>query len=447
MHAQIEIDRKGYMKNRYWFFCIGLLFSGAASDAQTRILSIDEMFHLADENSKSIRVHTLHTEETAQGIKVARDKRLPSIHSELTLNYIGDGCMTDRDFSNGIHADMPHFGNTFVLKASQIVYSGGSISGNIEKSKLMHRNAQLEYDSNRQDIRFLLIGYYLDICQLNNEKTVYEKNIEQTQLLVKDMRAAYSQGTALKSDITRYELQLQNLKLALTSVLNKKNILCQHLASTIGLPEGTIIQPDTAQLKNIQIARQNETAWKEGKLNAPALQMADNQIQLKQNEERLIKAERRPHINLTATNDFTGPILVEVPPLNNNFNYWFAGVSVSYNLDALFKTKKKLKQARISTLKTQEQRRLAEEELDNAIHAAYIGLNEAYTRLQTQQKSVQLAHENFNIVKHRYLNGLSLITDMLDASNTQLDTELQLTNDQINILYQYYLLKKLNGTL
>ena len=35
----------------------------------------------------------------------------------------------------------------------------------------------------------------------------------------------------------------------------------------------------------------------------------------------------------------------------------------------------------------------------------------------------------------------------LDASNTQLDTELQLTNDQINILYQYYLLKKLNGTL
>ena len=133
--------------------------------------------------------------------------------------------------------------------------------------------------------------------------------------------------------------------------------------------------------------------------------------------------------------------------MNNNFNYWFAGVSVSYNLDDLFKTKKKLKQARISTLKTQEQRRLAEEELDNAIHAAYIGLNEAYTRLQTQQKSVQLAHENFNIVKHRYLNGLSLITDMLDASNTQLDTELQLTNDQINILYQYYLLKKLNGTL
>lgn len=447
LHAQIEIERKGHMKKRYWFLCIGLLHGGIVSNAQSLILSIDEMFHLADEHSKSIRVHTLHTEETSQGIKVAQDKRLPSIQANLTLNYIGDGCMTDRDFSNGIHADMPHFGNTFVLKASQVLYSGGSISGSIKKSKLLHKNAQLEYDNDQQNIRFLLIGYYLDICQLNNQKTVYEKNIEQTQLLVKDMKAAYRQGTALKSDITRYELQLQNLELSLTSVLNKKNILSRHLANAIGLPEGTIIQPDTAQLKKIQITRQNETVWKEEKLKAPVLRIADNQIELKQNEERLIKAERKPRIHFTATNDFTGPILVEVPPMNNNFNYWFAGISVSYNLDALFKSKKKLKQAQISTLKTKEQRKLAEEELDNAIHAAYIGLNEAYTRFHTQQKSVQLAHENFNIVKHRYLNGLSLITDMLDASNTQLDTELQLTNDQINILYQYYLLKKLNGAL
>ena len=87
------------------------------------------------------------------------------------------------------------------------------------------------------------------------------------------------------------------------------------------------------------------------------------------------------------------------------------------------------------------------EEVDNSIHAAYVDLNEAYIRLRTQQKSVQLAHENYGIVRQRYLNGLALITDMLDASNTQLDMELQLANYQIGILYQYYLLKKLTGTL
>lgn len=123
------------------------------------------------------------------------------------------------------------------------------------------------------------------------------------------------------------------------------------------------------------------------------------------------------------------------------------GVGVSYNIDALFKGKRKLKQADITLMKLQEKRKLAEEELENKVHEAYVNLQEAYIRLRTQKKSVQLAHENFNIVRQRYVNGLALITDMLDASNTQLDMELQLANYQVGILYQYYLLKKIVGTL
>ena len=51
------------------------------------------------------------------------------------------------------------------------------------------------------------IKHYLEISKLSNQKYVYENNISQTKLLVKDMQAAYKQGTALKSDITRYEQQ------------------------------------------------------------------------------------------------------------------------------------------------------------------------------------------------------------------------------------------------
>ena len=53
--------------------------------------------------------------------------------------------------------------------------------------------AQQTYQNNQQDLRFMLLGYYLDLFQLRNQQTVYEKNIEQTHLLVKDMRAAYQQ--------------------------------------------------------------------------------------------------------------------------------------------------------------------------------------------------------------------------------------------------------------
>ena len=427
----------------------GLFFLGFVyvSHAQPMLMTIEQLFELADKNSKDIQLHNLMINEADQAVKVAKNKQLPTIDAKAEFSYIGVGVMTDRDFSNGIHADMPHFGNSFVLKASQVVYSGGAISGNIERSKLEAVKARHEYDISRQNLRFLLLGYYLDLFQLNNQKIVYERNVEQTQILVKDMRVAYDQGTALKSDITRYELQLQNLQLGLTATKNKINVINYKLATTLGLDSDAVILPDTTALFNMTVERKMENDWMEESKFTPQMELANTEIEICRNNERLVRADKLPKVSISVTNDFNGPILVEVPPLDNNFNYWFAGVSLSYSFDALFKTGKKMKQAKLATLQSQTRRELAEEHISNDIHEAFVNLNEAYVRLETQQKSVQLAHENYGIVRQRYINGLALITDMLDASTTQLDMELQLANYQIGILYQYYLLKKITGTL
>lgn len=427
----------------------GLFFLGfvCVSHAQPMLMTIEQLFELADKNSKDIQLHNLMINEADQAVKVAKNKLLPTIDAKAEFSYIGDGVMTDRDFSNGIHADMPHFGNSFVLKASQVVYSGGAISGNIERSKLEAVKARHEYDISRQNLRFLLLGYYLDLFQLNNQKIVYERNVEQTQILVKDMRVAYDQGTALKSDITRYELQLQNLQLGLTATKNKINVINYKLATTLGLDSDAVILPDTTALFNMTVERKMENDWMEESKFTPQMELANTEIEICRNNERLVRADKLPKVSISVTNDFNGPILVEVQPLDNNFNYWFAGVSLSYSFDALFKTGKKMKQAKLATLQSQTRRELTEEHISNAIHEAFVNLNEAYVRLETQQKSVQLAHENYGIVRQRYINGLALITDMLDASTTQLDMELQLANYQIGILYQYYLLKKITGTL
>lgn len=427
----------------------GLFFLGfvCVSHAQPMLMTIEQLFELADKNSKDIQLHSLMINEADQAVKVAKNKLLPTIDAKAEFSYIGDGVMTDRDFSNGIHADMPHFGNSFVLKASQVVYSGGAISGNIERSKLEAVKARHEYDISRQNLRFLLLGYYLDLFQLNNQKIVYERNVEQTQILVKDMRVAYDQGTALKSDITRYELQLQNLQLGLTATKNKINVINYKLATTLGLDSDAVILPDTTALFNMTVERKMENDWMEESKFTPQMELANTEIEICRNNERLVRADKLPKVSISVTNDFNGPILVEVPPLDNNFNYWFAGVSLSYSFDALFKTGKKMKQAKLATLQSQTRRELTEEHISNDIHEAFVNLNEAYVRLETQQKSVQLAHENYGMVRQRYINGLALITDMLDASTTQLDMELQLANYQIGILYQYYLLKKITGTL
>ena len=411
------------------------------------MLTLDEVFRLADENSKSINIHSLMTDEAEKAIEIAKNDLLPSVGAKATAQYISDCVTFDRDFGNWESGEMPHFGNSLILKATQVIYAGGRIKNNINLKRLEKESSVQDEILSRQDLCFLLAGYYLEISKLSNQKYVYENNISQTKLLVKDMQAAYKQGTALKSDITRYELQLQNLELGLTSVKNRINVITYKLASTIGLDPEIKITTDTASLLKLPIENQSKELWLNNKEEIPIMKKADLNIKMSENKIKNIKGEYLPDIKFAITGEMTGPIMVEVPPLDINFAYWFAGIEISYNLDVLFKGKKKMRHARINRQKMIVEKEYAEEELQNSVHEACIGLDEAYTRMQTRLKSVQLAHENYNIVRQRYLNGLSLITDMLDAGNTQLDTELQLANDRINIIYQYLLLKKITGTL
>lgn len=430
-------------------FILSTLLAGGFSfiHAQTQVLTLDEVFRLADENSKSISIHSLMTDEAEKAIEIAKNDLLPSVGAKATAQYISDCVTFDRDFGNWESGEMPHFGNSLILKATQVIYAGGRIKNNINLKRLEKESSVQDEILNRQDLRFLLAGYYLEISKLRNQKYVYENNISQTKLLVKDMQAAYKQGTALKSDITRYELQLQNLELGLTSVKNRINVISYKLASTIGLDPGIKIMTDTASLLKLPVETKSQELWLNNKEEIPIMKKADLNIKMSENKIKSIKGEYLPDIRFALTGEMTGPILIEVPPIDINFAYWFAGIEISYNLDVLFKGKKKMRQARINRQKMIVEKEYAEEELENSVHEACIGLDEAYTRMQTRLKSVQLAHENYNIVRQRYLNGLSLITDMLDAGNTQLDTELQLANDRINIIYQYLLLKKITGTL
>jgi outer membrane protein TolC len=152
-------------------------------------------------------------------------------------------------------------------------------------------------------------------------------------------------------------------------------------------------------------------------------------------------------VALVAANYFDGPITVEVPPINKNLNYWFVGVGVNYKLSSLFKTGKAVNRSKFALQRTAEQYDDAREQTELAVRADYIRYLEAYVQLATQQKSVELANQNYSVVSNRYKNDMALITDMLDASNAKLSAEVQLANAQITIVFDYFKLLYLSGAL
>lgn len=86
-----------------------------------QVISIDKMFALADQNSKTMRPEMTGINEAREALKVARTALLPEIDASFSVSYLGDGYMVDRSFSSGMKAPVPHFGNNFALEVSQVM--------------------------------------------------------------------------------------------------------------------------------------------------------------------------------------------------------------------------------------------------------------------------------------------------------------------------------------
>ena len=239
----------------------------------------------------------------------------------------------------------------------------------------------------------------------------------------------------------------ESLKLGLTALRNNRSILNHQLCNTLGMNQDAQIIPD-ATIADKTYGKEGEAYWQTaGTLNSPLLEQSSNAISIAEQKEKIAKSDLLPKVAFVAADNFDGPILFELPPVDKNLNVWYVGVGVKYSLSSLFKSNKRIKQAAVETRQAKEAHALQAEQLNNNVQAAYVQYQQTYVELETQRKSVELAQQNYDVMNARYLSQLALVTDMVDASNLKLNAELSEVDARINIVYAYYRMKYVAGEI
>lgn len=418
------------------------------AQSRTLTMSLEQLFRTADEHNTSIKSFESSIREAEAGVAAAKAERLPDVDASLAFSYLGGGRITDRDFSDGFGVHIPHYGNNFALTAQMPIYTGGAIESGISLSKLALKMAEVNAVDNRQRVRMMLVGYYLGLHNLKNQERVFDENIALTSILIDHTQKRQSEGVALRNDLTRYELQMESLKLGRTQVQNSAKTINHQLLTALGIDGDVEILPTEAFEHDEERIATSEQFWQaEATDNAPALQRSKLGIDMSEQKVRLEKSARRPSVAIVAEEHLDGPITIEIPNINKNMNYFFVGVGMKYRFGSLYKNSKKVRQARQQAETARQQHQSAVEGIEDAIQAAYNDLLTAQAELSTSLKSVELATQNYDVINNRYENGLALVTDMVDAANQRLDAGLRLVNSRINLLLKYYNLKFLSGTL
>ena len=430
--------------------------------------SLQQLYDLADHYNQQIVVSQTGLRAASEAVMAAKNAMLPNVELSASGSYIGDATLMSRGFSTNGTTDViiagigpqkvrngrqetPHWGNSFTAQVSQVIYAGGAIRAGIRITELGEQMATLDVEKNRQEVRFLITGYYLDLYKLQNQQMVIDRNIQLTEKVIKDMEARCQQGMVLKNDITRYELQLMTLQLTKEKLKDAQSIINHQLCTTLHMADKKVIVVDTTKL-NQEIASlktiANEHNWQQtASENNIGIRQANVAIQLAEQKIKTTNAASLPSLALIAEDNLFGPYTNDLIPVNANVNAWFVGIGLKYDLGSLWKNKHNINHARIHHQQSQEQLVLACENVEKSVQAGYVNFLTSFKEVETQLKQVELATQNYDVVQNRYQNQLALLTDMLDASSMKLSADMALVNAQISLLYNYYKLKYISNTL
>ena len=420
---------------------------GTASAQQALKLSVDSMFSLLERNNTAIIAGKSQVEVAERGIDVAKDARLPDIDASLQLSYIGNALMTDRNFSNAKGLSSPHFGNALQVQVTQPVYAGGAINAGIKIAGISRDMAVTGTNITRNQARYGVLCQYLELYRIDNAICVVDSNISLAQKLIEQINVKHSQGVALSNDVTRYQVQLESLKLKRTTLANRRRVACHQLCTSLGLESGTVIEPDKSVAEIADVDATESTWQQQASQEALQLKLSRLNEQLSSQQLRLARSQMLPSVALVAANNFNGPFTYDLPPVDKNINVWYVGVGVKYSLSSLYKGRRKVRQAEAALRQSRDATAQTATAVDDAMQQACVAYSQAQSELATQKRQVQLARQNYAVMNDRYSNQLVLVTDMIDAANTMLNAELLEVDARIGIAQAYYSMKYVAGNL
>jgi outer membrane protein len=409
-------------------------------------MTANEVAELALQNHYQLKVSAQNINIAKQQTDITKLQKLPTITASTTQFYLGNVVAIDKDFSNSTTIPMPHYGSTYGVQATQLIFKGGLLNKSIELAGLREQLSELDLEKNKQDVKFLVISNYLDVYKIINQQSVFENNKKLAQQRLKNINDFYKQGMLTRNEVIRAELAIKNLDQGILTLSNNRKILNYNLNIALGLPADTEIIP-IENLGNKESGIGMDYYLNLAHDSNPQLKSAQTNIGVADKSIEIIKTDRMPTLSGFGGYSLQRPITNRNPVLDMYASGWQGGISLSYNIDNLYKTKEKVKLGELQKTQANDVLTLTQQNIDMNVNASYVKYQEAIQQADILNDAKRLAEENYKITEAKYLNQLAVQAEMIDAQNQKLQSELDFANAEINVLYQYYNLLKSTGTL
>lgn len=414
-----------------------------------RHLSLEQAIEIGLKNNKNIQISHLKQEMSATKEKDLKMEKLPDIefHTSYTqvtnLYQHQDGVFnkaTKYDAINGMY--------DFTLSASIPLYMGGKIRNTEKKAAIDTEISALKTHLDERQLKMEIITAFLQIHHLKEQQNLINDKMKEDSVNIRQVKTLKANGVVTVNEVLRTSLQLSNHTMSRTELDNDIQIAEHKLKTILSLPENQEMHVNTEDLISDQTAipyidELTETALRKNE----SVEITHKNLSLKELDQKITKADYLPKITAGGEYFLKYPNMMFFPPEPYAYRLGMIGMNLTYPIENLYKNKYRMQEARENINLAQLQIEENEEKIRHNVYEAYKKFEETGEKVKIAEEAINQAKENYRIVKTKYANKLSLITELIDADNTYLEAESNLISVKINRQLKYYQLQYTIGNL
>ncbi len=416
--------------SKYFLFITFVLFfiilpRSFAKDNNAETLDIKKTIEQAISSNLDIKIAEEKTKASKQALYSSMTNFLPTISTNYQYKKNEEASLLS-----------PEKYSNMTITAVQPIFVGFSIIDQYKLAALALDNAKLNEKIVKRDIELEANEKYFSVLKAEKLMEVAEDSVKALIVHKNVAESYYNVGQTPLNDVLKADVELANAKLSLVTALNNVKIAKASLKSFLKISyDKEIVLEDVKHYTPFE--HDFDFCIEKAKQNRTEIAASDIEIEMGKKNVKLQEKDFYPNINLVGTYSKTGNDLnINDAEGLSNPDTWNVSVAAEWELKwgrTCFSRKEKIHEL--------NQVRIKKEQLLEAIYLsvknAFLKTMEAEQNIETVEKAVEQAKENFRIVNESYKQQIADTTDVLDANTLLTQTK----TNYYNALYDFYIAK------
>ena len=431
-----------------YFLLITVFLAGAAfGQNHSGPWTLAECIRHAQDNNITLKQQDLQVKQQEIQLETTKGSRLPQVSGSTSENFsFGRGLTADNTYSN------TNTTSTGISLGTAVpVFQGFRIRNSIKEGELNLQATTAELEKAREDMSVSVAQAYVQILYNMELLDVALNQVGIDSLQVERLSAMLENGKASPAQLAQQKAALGQSRLSATQARNNLNLSLLDLSQLLELPnpEGFSIVRPSVPIDGILLGNPEEI-YAEAVENKPAIKAAMFRLDASDFTIKGAKGAFLPSISANGglgTNYYTmssAPSATFMEQVKHNFSQYL-GISLSVPIFSGFQNRNQVRLAELSRTNQMLQLENTKKTLYKEIQQAYYNAVAAADRYRSSEDAKESARESFELMKAKYENGKSNITEFNEARDSWLEAESNLVRSRYEYLYSAKLLDFYRG--